>query len=167
MKKTIFFVLTAVLFFGCSGKSDKDYLKTAQESIKNNKIPEAVAAYETLVNEFPDSPSAPKALFEIATLYQNRMVKNVSEKESLEKSAGYFWQAYEKYPQSKEAPKALFMSGFIRANEMHNYAEATKIYKLFLSTYPDNELAGAAKQELDNMGLSPEEILQKKVASQP
>ena len=166
MKKTIFLFVFAVILYGCGGKSDTEYLETAEQSIKNNKIPEGVAAYEALVNEYPESPSAPKALFEIATLYQNKMISNIPPEQSLEKSVGYFRKVYEDYPDSKEAPKALFMSGFIRANEMQNFGEATKIYKLFLETYPKHELAAAAKQELDNMGLSPEEILQKKTASQ-
>ena len=38
--------------------------------------------------------------------------------------------------------------------------DATVIYQQFLKEYPDNELAASSAQaELDNMGLSPEEIL--------
>ena len=58
------------------------------------------------------------------------------------------------------------MAGFISANELNNFDEATSIYKQFLKEYPDNELAASAQAELDNMGLSPEEILQKKLANE-
>ena len=33
-----------------------------------------------------------------------------------------------------------------------------------METFPDHELAASAKEELDNMGLTPEEILRKNIA---
>jgi TolA-binding protein len=70
-------------------------------------------------------------------------------------------QVYEKYPDSEEAPKSLFMSGFILANDLMLYDKATSSYNLFLEKYPSHPLAVSAKEELDNMGLSPEEILKR------
>jgi hypothetical protein len=58
------------------------------------------------------------------------------------------------------------MAGFIYANELQNYKEAEALYKQFLSEYPENELAPSAQAELDNLGLSPEEILQKNLAKE-
>jgi len=79
----------------------------------------------------------------------------------MNKSIESFKKIFEKYPQNKYAPVSLFMSGFVQANELQNYDEATKAYNLFLQKYPDHELAKSAKEELDNMGLSPEDILKK------
>jgi TolA-binding protein len=166
MKKTIILFAIALFLVGCGKKSEQDYLDLAQQNIKNKKVTEAVNVYEEFVKEYPESNSAPHALFEIAALYQNRLVPDMTEVQSLEKSAEYFRKVYENYPESSEAPKSLFLSGFIRANEMNNFDEATKIYNLFLDRYPSHELAAAARQELDNMGLSPDEILQKKVVDQ-
>jgi hypothetical protein len=56
------------------------------------------------------------------------------------------------------------MAGFVEANELQNYEAATETYNLFLKTFPDHELATSAKEELDNMGLTPEEILKKNIA---
>jgi hypothetical protein len=58
------------------------------------------------------------------------------------------------------------MAGFINANELKNFDEATSLYKQFLMEYPNNELASSAQAELDNMGLSPEEILQNNLANE-
>jgi hypothetical protein len=41
------------------------------------------------------------------------------------------------------------------------FDEATKSYKLFLEKYPNDPLAVSAKEELDNMGIPPEEILKR------
>jgi hypothetical protein len=54
------------------------------------------------------------------------------------------------------------MSGFIEANNLHQFDEATKTYRIFLEKYPDHELAESAKQELNTMGQAPDEILKQK-----
>ena len=116
---------------------------------------------ETLVNEYPESEIAPQALVQLAQIYQNQLDKNIKPTESFEKAEKYFMQVYEKYPESEEAPKALFMSGFILANDLQNYEKATASYNLFMEKYPSHPLAVSAKEELDNMGLTPEEILKR------
>lgn len=162
-----FFPVVSVLillfiFSGCSKKSDTDYMNMAKTGVSKNNISKAVLAYQDLINNYPKSPLAPQALFKLATLYQNKMVKNISQTESLEKAVSLFRSVFEKYPNSKLASKALFMSGFIQANELKAYNEATTTFNLFLQKFPNDELATSAKEELDNMGLTPEQILQKK-----
>ncbi len=137
-------------------------MKAAQENVKQKNISEAINNYESVVQEFPDSPQAPDALFQVATLYQNKMVKNISDIESYKKAEETFREVYNKYPDDKKAPMALFLSGFILANDLKNYQSATSTYNLFLEKYPKHELASSAKEELSNMGLSPDQILQKK-----
>jgi TolA-binding protein len=163
--KKILSVFAIIIFFvaGCSKTTDKEYFDKAAESVKNGNISDAISSYEKLVDEYPESKLAPDALLKEAALYHDNKVKNVSKEESLTKSAEIFKLVAEKYPKNKQAPQSLFMAGFIYANELKNYDEATKIYKLFLEKYPDNELASSAKDELDNMGLTPEEILKKKI----
>ncbi len=157
------FLFTGVLLInGCSSKSADDYMKTAQENVKQKNISEAINNYESVVREFPDSPQAPDALFQIATLYQNKMVKDVPDVESYKKAEETFRQVYNKYPEDKKAPMALFLSGFILANDLRNFQSATNTYNLFLEKYPNHELASSAKEELSNMGLSPDQILKKK-----
>jgi len=156
-------VLIIFLFIsGCSKKTDEQYLNEAKTSVSNNNISEAVTAYQKLIEEYPNSPKAPEAVFQLATLYQNKMIKNIPQNQSLQKAISLFRSIFDKYPQSELAPKALFMSGFIQANDLKSYNEATASFTLFLQKFPNNELASSAKEELDNMGLTPEEILQKK-----
>ena len=164
MKYLIPATLVTVLFLlnGCSSKSSEDYMKAAQENIKQKNIPEAITNYESVVNEFPQSPEAPEALFQIATLYQNKMIKNLSDVQCYKKAEETFRNVFNKYPDNEKAPMALFLSGFILANDLRNFEEATKTYNLFLEKYPKHELAQSAKEELENMGLSPDQILQKK-----
>ncbi len=160
---TLFSVLLFGIFLtGCSKKSDKDYMDMANKSLKQNNIVQAVDSYNKLIDEYPNSEKAPDAMFQLATLYQNNLVKNISGQESLEKAVKLFKTLNEKYPDSRLAPKALFMSGFVLANDIHDFNRATVVFRNFLQKYPNNELTASAREELNNMGMTPAEILEKK-----
>ena len=167
--KTIIITLSffLLLLTGCSDKKTADELLTEGEKfISEENLPEAVLSYETIIKDYPEDVLAPEATVRLATIYQNKLVKNISENESLLKSLELFKSVYEKYPLSEQAPMGLFMAGFVQANELNDFDGATETYNTFLKEYPDNELAASAKEELENMGLSPEEILQKNLARQ-
>jgi TolA-binding protein len=167
--KTIIITLSffILLLAGCSDKKTAGELLTEGEKFTSEEnLPEAVLSYETIIKDYPDDVLAPEATVRVATIYQNKLVKNISENESLLKSVELFKSIYEKYPGSQQAPMGLFMAGFVQANELHDYDRATETYNTFLKVFPDHELAASAKEELDNMGLTPEEILQKNLARQ-
>lgn len=161
MKKIFALIILSIAIISCSKTSDQDYYDQSEKLIEENKITEAVQSLESLLKEYPETKLAPKALTQLATLYQNQMVPNIIQKKSFNKSLELFKKVYEQFPKSEEAPKALFMSGFILANELMKYDEATTSYNLFLEKYPSHPLAVSAKEELDNMGLTPEEILKR------
>ena len=163
MKNILFLLVVLFLLFGCGPKKHADeYMKQAKLGIAQNKIPETVKAFETLVSEFPDDSLAPEALYQLGTLYQNKMVPNLKDSESMEKAVTVFKSVFEKYPDSKQAQISLFMAGFIQANDLKKYQDATATYNLFLQKYPKSEMASAAKDEINNMGLTPEQIIAKK-----
>jgi TolA-binding protein len=162
--KTIIISLSLILLFlaGCGdNKTPEELLADGEKFVSEENLSEAVLAYETLIKDYPEDALAPEATVRLATIYQNKLVKNISENESLLKSLELFKSVYEKYPSSEQAPMGLFMAGFVQANELHDYDGATETYNTFLRDYPDHELAASAQEELDNMGLTPEEVLQK------
>ena len=165
MKSILVLLSSALVILGCSQKSDGDYLKSAEENLKNNKIQEAVADFESFVKENPESEKAPEALTKLASIYQNKMLKTLNNTESLEKAVTIYRQVYDDYPNSKQAPTSLFMSSFILANELQKYNLAKASYNLFLQKYPNHELANSAREELNNLGLTPDEILKRKSTS--
>jgi TolA-binding protein len=163
MKNILFLLALTVLLFGCGKKKQAvEYMKEAKAGIEQKKIPETVKAYETLLSEFPNDSLAPEALYQLATLYQNKMVPNLKENESMEKAVTLFKSVFDKYSDSKQASVSLFMAGFIQANDLKKYQEATATYNLFLQKYPKSDLAPAAAEEINNMGLTPEKIIAKK-----
>ncbi len=162
---SLFFLL--VVLTGCGNKkSAEELLAEANTNLNQNKLPEAVVILEELIDEYPESEKTPEALNNLASIYQNKLLKNLSDKESLEKSVELFRKIYDDYPESSYAPTGLFMSGFVLANELNYYEKATETYNLFLEKYPNHELASSAKEEVENMGLSPEDILEKNLAKE-
>jgi len=133
---------------------------------ENESLLKSIELYEKLIKKYPEDVLAPEATVRLAAIYQNKLVKNISENESLLKSVELFKSIYEKHPGSEQAPLGLFMAGFVQSNELQDFEDASETYNLFLKVFPDHELAASAKEELDNMGLTPEEILQKNLARQ-
>jgi TolA-binding protein len=162
MKRILLFLLPLLILAGCSSKKDSDYKTEGDKQKSAGNISASIIAYESLLKEFPNSKLAPGAMAEIANYYQENKVKNVGMRESLEKSAKMFREVYDKYPKSTEAPKALFTSAFILANQLGKFTEATETYKLFIEKFPNHELVHSAQQELDMMGITPEEIISRK-----
>ncbi len=165
MKKLAFSLILISMLISCgSVETDSELFRKGKSLVDQKNIPEAVAAYEQLLKEYPKSTFADSTLYNLATVYQYKLVPNLNEQESLEKAASYFKQIYNDYPGRGLAPAGLFMCGYIQANELKDFDAATKTYQLFLEKYPDTEFAVSAKAELNNMGLAPEEILKKNIA---
>ena len=154
-------VISVLFLIGCAKSPEKDYLKSADENLTKGNVKEAVKDLENFINEFKDSVKTPEALNKLALIYQNK-IAGIPEKESLEKAVKLYRQVYDEYPSSSQAPTSLFMAGFILANELNKLHPAEMTYKLFLEKFPNHELSSSAKEELNNLGLSPEEILKKK-----
>ena len=164
MKKLWFLaLLSMIVFSSCSTKSDEDLYNEAKQYIQEKKYEDAVRDFRKIVNEYPNGKFVVKAMFELAQLYHGKAVKGVPEKESLATAVEYYKKVFEKSPNSKEGEKALFMAAFLDANELQRYNEAKKLYEKFLEKFPQSELAPSAKEEIQNIGIPPEEILKRKV----
>ncbi len=163
MVRNLFILLigAALLFAGCTKKDENAYQTAAKVCLAKQDVKGTIENYSKLVEEFPESPAAPKALYDIAGIYQNKMDITIDPTVSLKKAIEYFNRILDKYPKSKEAPLALFNIGFIQANDLQNFSEAKKSYEKFIHDYPNHDLVTAAKQEIELMGVPPEALVPK------
>lgn len=134
-------------------------MQDAKNFLQEQKFDEAVKLYEKIAADFPKSALASEALFEAAKLYQSKSIPGMSDNAAYEKAVESYTSVYEKYPDSPEAPLAMFMTGFLYANEMKQYQAAKTAFEKFLKQYPEHEMAESARLEIQNMGKSPEELL--------
>ncbi len=65
-----------------------------------------------------------------------------------------------KFPKSEKVPQAMFLKAFTYENFLNDMENARLSYEQFLKKYPEHELAGDAQISLNNLGKSPEEIIQ-------
>lgn len=160
--KYLALLLSALLFISCAKNYDKK-LNEAEELINQGKFKESIELLKEVANA-NDKKLSPIALKKLAVIYQQNSVEGINYIESQKIAQKYFYQIFDKYPEYEEAPKSLFMSAYLLANELNQFDEATKQYNLFIEKYPNDELFESAKIELENIGLSPEEILKRRIS---
>jgi outer membrane protein assembly factor BamD (BamD/ComL family) len=65
----------------------------------------------------------------------------------------------QRYPNYGKLPQVTFLQGFVAENHMQDTAMARKHYEKFLDTYPDHPLSNDARAAIENMGMSPEDLI--------
>lgn len=165
MKKISALLLLVLFAVACNSNKDRDTFNEAEKKYNEKKYSEALADYKLVIEEYSSSDYAAKSLMKVGAMYQMFLVPNVQTEESNKKAVEYYRQLFKNFSNSADAPKALFMSGFILANNLNKLDEAKLTYQTFLDKYPKHELAAQIKIELDNLGKTPEEILQNKLSS--
>ena len=65
------------------------------------------------------------------------------------------------YPDYAKTPVAMFVKGFVYETQYGNEEAARKAYEEFIKAYPDSELVNDAKASIENLGLTPEELIRK------
>ena len=163
MRKLVILLLTLFFLVSCGTADDQDLYESAKENIENEEFVNALADFRKLVDNFPKSKYRAEVDFEIGKLYHGTVDKNLKEEQSFLQAISYYESVYLNFPDDLNSPKALFMTAFLYANEIGNLDFAKEKYELFLEKYADHEMAASAKAELENLGISAEEILQKKI----
>ena len=156
---------------GCSKKSAQEQFAAGEEAQRSAEaslnLPEriqdslftvAVTHYESVVEDFPEDSLAQVALFQIAQLHNNGT-------RDFPKAIDAYKRYCATYPTSPQTAVSLFMIAFLYNNELHQIDSASVAYRRFLDAYPNHELASSASAELDNLGKTPEQILEKHVAT--
>lgn len=141
---------------------DKEIFEEADKLLKEQKFPMAVVQFEKIVSEYPKGDYYPKSLFELGKIYNAKLISTMDAKANCEKAVYYFRKLYNEYPASTYAEQALFLTGFLYANELKYLDSAKTTYNSFLEKFPQSQFVTSVKAELENMGKTPEEILNQK-----
>ena len=67
----------------------------------------------------------------------------------------------EKYPDFEMTPMALFIKGFVYENMIGDLQNAEMTYRQFIEKYPNSPMVEDVKATLENLGLTPEELIRK------
>jgi TolA-binding protein len=149
---TLFLATLLILVAGCSKQQESDLMNQAMKANEKKNHTEAIKLYQQVADEYPESRSAPMALYAIALIQLNEL-KNPTE------AVISLGKVVEKYPTTEFGHKSLFMVGFVEANTLKNFKKAKDSYKAYLAKYADSSMAETARFELEHLGQSPEEVL--------
>ncbi|MBK8445137.1 MAG: tetratricopeptide repeat protein [Sphingobacteriales bacterium] len=111
-----------------------------------------MSSYEQFLAAYPKDSLAPEILFKSAEYYKTFR--------QFDKSIANYKIISEQFPTYEKAPHSLFLMGFMNENDLKNLNEAKKYYQLFLQKYPQHDLADDVQFSLDNMGKTPEQIME-------
>ena len=67
----------------------------------------------------------------------------------------------EKYPDFEMTPMAMYLKGFVYENIVGDIRSAEMTYRQFIEKYPESPMVEDVKATLENLGLSPEELIRK------
>lgn len=163
MKKFFYFFL--ILIISCSSTNDKKNFEEGLKYYNEKNYNEAYNKFQQVISDNSTGQFREKSLMMLGTMYYMYQVPNTEQTESNQKAVEFFRLLFKEFPNSKDAPKALFLSGYILANHLNKLDEAKLAYQEFLNKFPSNEFASSVKIELDNLGKTPDEILQKNLTN--
>lgn len=147
------YIIPICVLAGCSGPSAEEYFTQAQQAQTAQDFPQAMGLYEKVIAEHPQSDVAEDAMFMIATILNNDL-------HEYDAAIDAYKRYTRTYTEGKETAIAMFLIGYLYNNELQNFDSASVAYRRFLEKFPVHEMAQAAQFELDNLGKSPEELLE-------
>lgn len=172
MKQSLKLMVLALLAFslfvcgGCGKKLTYYDLKEAESTLFNadQSLNEAVAPqvaekYCRFVKQNPNDSLADEWLY-------HAMEINVLLKEA-DKSKALCEQLLKQYPQSSWSPVSLFLlANYIYEGQLNDTASAHATYQRLIDTYPESDLVDDARQSIEYLGLTPDEIMARILMSQ-
>ena len=73
----------------------------------------------------------------------------------------------QRYKGFRQLADALFMQGFLYESQLGDTAKARVLYTQFISKFPNHEFADDAKHLIENLDLTPEQLIRKLETSNP
>lgn len=110
---------------------------------KKAKLISAVARFKKILDDYPESDKADDAAYEIADIYEGFYFKDY------EGAADYYVMCYE--INEKTDKPARFKAAWVYDNQLGDYAEAAKHYKMALETCKETQYLGIAETRLEQL----------------
>ena len=160
MKKIIVLLLIAGFFVGCNSndpakrieKLEKQVLAT-DKAIDPVVASDLVSAYCDFADANPDDAMTPEYLFKAVDVSMNL--------NEPQRTIYIIDKLVKEYPDYPRTQAALFIKAFIFETRYNNLDMAKKIYEQYLEMYPNGDFADDCKASIENLGLTPEELVKK------
>ncbi|MFN5544793.1 MAG: tetratricopeptide repeat protein [Bacteroidota bacterium] len=164
INKSVYYILSVLFITACSSPKEKSLeqiklLESNDTIFSPQAIEQIKKAYLDFASKYPDDELAPEFIFKAA----QRCNVIAQHQQALE----LFQSIIDKYPQSRVSEEALFLQAYIYENSLQNLGKAKEVYNTFILKYPSSELAEDAKMAIENLGKSPEQVLEDLIHNAP
>ena len=162
MKKQLLSIFVALMMLSCGEKMSVEKINELEAKVlakdakptKDNVV-QLVDAYVLFAEQNPNDSQSPYFLFKALDIAVGVNA------EGPQKALEIADVLIEKYPDFEMTPMAMFIKGFVYENMIGDLQNAEITYRQFIEKYPDNPMVGDVKSTLENLGLSPEELIRK------
>ena len=130
----------------------EDVLFASDAGFNKEKALKLVDLYVAYADNYPEDSMAPEYVFKGAEFCLNLGAG--------QRSIILYDRIFNDYPDFRKAPECLFLKGYVYENYLGDLDNAKLIYTEFLERYPNNEFADDAAISIQNLGKTPEELIQ-------
>jgi len=160
MRKIIALFALAMMLVACGNDDPAKRIEKLEKQVFSTEkavdpvvASDLVSAYCDFADANPNDAMAPEYLFKAVDVSMN-----LNEPQRTIFIIDKLLKDYPEYPRTQAA---LFVKAFIFETRYGNLNMAKKIYEQYLEMYPDGEFAEACMASIENLGLSPEELVKK------
>lgn len=160
MKTKIWIVLLAFTMVACKNadlekltkEKDQFYDNLQELKFDYKDAMQLAESYRQFFQRHPKNKEIPDLTMELADLTNNYLNEP---KEAI----SHYSRVIEEYSKYEEVPVAIFMIATIYHDKLKDYEKSKIYYEKLINEYPDHYFVKDAKIMLDNLGKSPEELL--------
>ena len=168
MKRNLLIIAVLLLaMVGCNrsaknAKTAENDVKKAEAALFNEDmtanaeaVPEAIETFCKYAEDNPEAENAPEYLFKAFEV-------SVNTKQESAKTIDLANRLLTQYPEFDKNPVALFMlATFVYDDQLHDLDKARDCYQRIIKEYPESPFARDAAISIEQLGLSPEELIKR------
>ena len=162
MKRIFVLLSLALMLLSCGEKMSVEKINELESKVfakdavlSSENVVQLVDAYLLFAKQNPDDKQTPDFLFKALDVAVGINA------EGPQKAVDIADVLIENYPDFEMTPMAMFIKGFIYENMIGDLKNAEATYRQFIEKYPESPMVGDVKATVENMGLSPEELIRK------
>ena len=162
MKKILLILSLALMMASCGQKMTVEEINKLESQVfakdvkvEKENVVKLVDAYVLYAKQNPNDSHSPEYLFKALDVAVGINA------EGPQKAIDIADVMIEQYPDFEMTPMAMFLKGFVYENMMNDNEKALDTYHQFLEKYPNSPLVNDVKSTIENIGLTPEELIKK------
>ena len=162
MKKLLLSIFVVLMMLSCGEKMSVKEVKELESKVlaegakpTKEEVIQLIDAYILFAEQNPDDVQSPDYLFRALDIAVGVNA------EGPDKAIKIADMLIEKYPDFEMTPMAMYLKGFVYENIVGDLQNAEKTYRQFIEKYPESPMVEDVKATIENLGLSPEELIRK------